>query len=107
MRQSHDHFSVGGKRAAQSPDRAAQLDQPRQLVGNVLRDLGHHLRVQLFQLALHLLEGAEVNRRDERRRIQLPDRGTGSERLRARPQVGLGRHVGRSLRLKCAMVERG
>ena len=60
MRQRDDHFTVRGERTPQSPDRAAELDQPCQLVGDVLGDVGHDVRVELLQLALDLLEGAEV-----------------------------------------------
>ena len=74
MGQSDNDFTVGGEGASQGADRAAQLDQPRQVVGGVLGDVGHHLRVELLQLAFDLLEGAEVaghdpidNRCDKRR----------------------------------------
>ena len=80
MRERDDHFTVRRERTSQSADGAAELHQPRQLVGDVLRDFRHDLRVQLLQFAFDLLEGAEVaghdpidNRRDERRRVERTD----------------------------------
>ena len=64
----------GESARSQSPDGAAELDEPRQVVGDALRDVGHDLRVQLLELALDSLKGAEVagddpldNRCDKRR----------------------------------------
>ena len=59
MRERDYHFAVRGERTSQRPDRAAEFNQPRQLVGDVLRDVGHDVRVKLFQFALDFLEGAE------------------------------------------------
>ena len=77
MRQGDNDLAVRGERPSQRPDRAAELDQPGQIVGDVLRGAGHDPRVQLLQFALNSLEGAEVagddpleNRCDKRRRIE-------------------------------------
>ena len=80
MRQRDDDLTVRRERTSQSPDRAAEFDQPRQVVGDALRDVGHDLRVQLLELALDSLEGAEVagddpldNRCGKRRRVERTD----------------------------------
>ena len=74
MGQSHDHLTVRGERTSQRPDRTTELHQPRQLVGHVLGNVRHDLRVELLKFALDLLEGTEVasdhpidNRRDKGR----------------------------------------
>ena len=36
MGQADDDLTVRGERGSQSPDRAAQLDEPRQFVGDVV-----------------------------------------------------------------------
>ena len=60
MCQGDNDLAVRGERPSQFPDRAAELDQPGQVVGDVLRCAGHDPRVQLLKLALDSLEGAEV-----------------------------------------------
>ena len=80
MCQSDNDLAVRGERPSQRPDRAAELDQPGQFAGDVLRCAGHDPRVQLLQFALDSLEGAEVagddpleNRCDERRCVERTD----------------------------------
>ena len=77
MRQGDNDLAVRGECPSQRPNRAAELDQPGQIVGNVVRGAGHDPRVQLLQFALNRLEGAEIagndpfeNRRHERRCIE-------------------------------------
>ena len=60
MGEADDDLTVRGERGSQSPDRAAEFDEPRQFVGDARRDVGHDLRVQLLELALDSLKGAEV-----------------------------------------------
>ena len=60
MRQGDNDLAVRGECPSQRPNRAAELDQPGQIVGNVVRGAGHDPRVQLLQFALNRLEGTEV-----------------------------------------------
>ena len=64
MSQSDDHLAMWKERTPQRPDRAAKLDEPRQVVGDVLRDIRHDLGVELLEFCLDLLEGTEVARDD-------------------------------------------
>ena len=60
VRERNDHFAMRGERPSQRPNRAADLDEPVQVFSSHLGGIGHDPRVEILQLPLDVIQGAEV-----------------------------------------------